>query len=77
MQPSFAASRTDRTSSAQAIDQLDPVQRDYYRVYGDPGHDAFARGEIRRVAPRADSYQSHPSQNLPYPDRPYGAPDKD
>lgn len=77
-QPSFAASRSERVVSAQAADQFDQVRRDYYRVYGTPGYDAFARGESRsyQVAPVAP-VQSYPSGNLPYPDRPWGAPDRD
>lgn len=78
-QPSLAASRAHRADPAQAADQLDQVRRDYYHVYGDPGYNAYARGEVRsnRVVPQDDWNQTYPSQNLPYPDRPWGAPDKD
>jgi hypothetical protein len=75
-QPSFAASRTHRGDTAQSVDQFDPVRRNYYETYSNPGYNAFARGEDRtyQVVPQ----QAYPTGgNLPYPDRPYGAPDRD
>jgi hypothetical protein len=73
--PSFAASPTHRGDTAQSADQFDPVRRNYYETYSNPGYNAFARGEDR-------TYQSAPQQayptggNLPYPDRPWGDPDR-
>jgi hypothetical protein len=75
-QPSFAASRAHSADPAQSADQFDQVRRNYYQTYGNPGYNAFARGEGR-------TYQYVPQQtspasgNLPYPDRPWGDPDRD
>ena len=74
--PSSAASRVHRADTAQSADQFDPVRRNYYETYSNPGYSAFARGEDR-------THQYVPQQasaaggNLPYPDRPYGDPDRD
>jgi len=76
VQPSFAASRTHRTDPAQSADQFDQVRRNYYSTYGNPGYNAFARGEDR--TPQYVPQQAYPTGgNLPYPDRPWGDPDRD
>jgi hypothetical protein len=66
-QPAIAATRAPRADTPQAS-QLDQVRRDYYDTYGY----ARGQGEFDRAAPS----QQYPSQNLPYPDRPYGDPDQ-
>jgi hypothetical protein len=84
-EPTFAAPRAQRADQAQAAGQLDQVRRDYYGTYAQPGHDGFARGDVRswqrepsdQSWQNGSSYQAYPGQNLPYPDRPYGAPNKD
>jgi hypothetical protein len=76
VQPGFAASRGYRADPPQATEQLDPVRREYYNFYGiNPGFNANARGAgpTFQTAP----VQAYPSHNLSYPDRPWGAPDRD
>jgi hypothetical protein len=69
--PSLAASRTHGHANTADVNTV--------RTYGDRdyrnppsgrevGMNAYARGGY-------DQYQYGPSQNLPYPDRPYGDPD--
>jgi hypothetical protein len=74
VQPGFAASRVQR-AEPQATEQMDSVRREYYSTYGiTPGFNAYARGEA--PAFRTAPVQAAPSHSLPYPDRPWGAPDR-
>jgi len=80
VQPGFAASRANRADPPQATELMDSVRRDYYRdyysIYGDhPGFNTYARGTAPTF--QAAPVQAYPSHNLPYPDRPWGAPDRD
>ena len=74
VQPGFAAQRAHRADPPQATELMDSVRRDYYSVYGNAGPNAYARGETPTF--RAAPVQAYPSGNLPYPDRPWGAPDR-
>ena len=75
VQPGFAAQRADRVAQPQATELMDSVRRDYYSVYGNPGLNSYARGTTPTF--QAAPVQAYPSHNLPYPDRPWGAPDRD
>jgi hypothetical protein len=92
-EPTFAASRASRADQAQAAGQLDQVRRDYYGTFGpghdafargNGGTWSVDRGTWSGGRINSDpdgrgngGYGYVPGQNLPYPDRPYGAPDKD
>jgi hypothetical protein len=61
LQPGFAAPRAKRTNPTQAMQLTD---------YGsNPGFNSYSRGQVAPV-------QAYPSGNLPYPDRPWGAPNR-
>ena len=72
VQAGFAA---PRASAPQGTELMDSVRRDYYSVYGNPGLNTYARGTAPTF--QAAPVQTYPSHNLPYPDRPWGAPDRD
>ena len=60
VQPGFAAPRAKRANPAQATQLTD---------YGNPGFNTYSRGQAGPV-------QAYPSGNLPYPDLPWGAPNR-
>ena len=61
VEPGFAAQRAHRADPPQATQLTD---------YGsNPGFNSYSRGQ-------AASGQAYPSGNLPYPDRPWGAPNR-
>ena len=82
--PALAATLEPRVDTSQASG-LDQVRRDYYDTYGNPGYNAYARGQAEFDGQRQGGFEQttpseyplYPSGNLPYPDRPYGAPDRD
>jgi hypothetical protein len=75
VQASFAASRLSRADLSQGTELMDSVRRDYYSVYGNnSGFNSYARGETPTF--QAAPLESYPAHNLPYPDRPWGAPDR-
>ena len=75
VQPGFAASRANRADPPQATELMDSVRRESYSVYGNPGLNTYARGTAPTF--QAAPLQAYPSHNLPYPDRPWGDPDRD
>ena len=76
--PSLAASRTQATSGYNDVNtvrtygDLDPSNPPYART---SGFNAYGSASSERAYRAPSQSQAAPSQNLPYPDRPYGAPD--
>ena len=72
--PSLAASRTHRGVDAYASGAVTTDRSGSY-YYGPQNAQGRAGGNIDNVQERAFVPQYNRGQNLPYPDRPYGAPD--
>jgi hypothetical protein len=83
IEPSLAAQRKHRAYDAYASGAAADRSGAYYYGPNSRGYDAFASGTVSRgparseaLTPAQHNYDRYNyGQNLPYPDRPYGAPD--
>lgn len=74
--PSFAASRSQYAgaTAAQSLDAAGRARTDEWAV--EAPYNAYASGASQYQVPQYRSpVTQYPTQNLPYADRPYGAPD--